>query len=255
MIRLLCFIVFWCTTQLFAQGNVAVECHGKVNADMTNLEGIYVINLKTENAAITDREGYFAIKAVVGDTLLLSSVQFKSTKKVLTPEDAKNTLFFVKMKPIMNELKEVIVRRYPNISAEAMGIIPYGQKKYTPAERKYYTATDLNAHASIGGLSGGSISADPLLNFLSGRTAMLKKELEVEKKETFIVQLESLFDQHHYVNILHIPSIYVKGFQYFAVENPKFTRVLETKNRTSIEFLLGELATQYLEIIVPKKEN
>ena len=27
--------------------------------------------------------------------------------------------------------------------------------------------------------TGGSISADPLLNFLSGRTAMLKKELEV----------------------------------------------------------------------------
>ena len=255
MIRLLCFIVFWCTTQLFAQGNVAVECHGKVNADMTNLEGIYVINLKTENASITDTQGYFSIKVAVGDTLLLSSVQFKSTKKVLTPEDVKSTLFFVKMKPIMNELKEVIVRRYPNISAEAMGIIPYGQKKYTPAERKYYTATDLNAHASIGGLSGGSISADPLLNLFSGRTAMLKKELEVEKKETFIVQLESLFDQHHYVNILHIPSIYVKGFQYFAVENPKFTRVLETKNRTSIEFLLGELATQYLEIIVPKKEN
>jgi hypothetical protein len=57
------------------------------------------------------------------------------------------------------------------------------------------------------------------------------------------------------VNTLHIPSDYVKGFLYFAVENPKFTRVLKTKNRTSIEFLLGELARQYLEIIVPKKEN
>ena len=255
MIRLVCFIVFWCTTQLFSQEKVAVECHGKVTADMTNLEGIYVINLKTENASITDKEGYFSIKGVAGDTLLLSAVQFKSTKFVLTPENLQSNLFFVKMRPIMNELKEVIVRRYPNISAEALGIIPYGQKKYTPAERKLATATDLKAHGSIGGLTGGSISADPFLNFLSGRTAMLKKELEVEKKETFIVQLESLFDQHHYVNILHIPAIYVKGFQYFAVENPKFTRVLETKNRTSIEFLLGELATQYLEIIVPKKEN
>ncbi|MEY4432463.1 MAG: hypothetical protein RLZZ44_593, partial [Bacteroidota bacterium] len=150
------------------------------------------------------------------------------------------------MKPIMNELKEVIVRRYPNISAEALGIIPYGQKKYTPAERKLATATSGRLNP---------MGLDPLLNYFSGRTAMLKKELEVEKKETFIVQLETLFDPHHYVNILHIPSIYVKGFLYFAVENPKFTRVLETKNRTSIEFLLGELATQYLEIIVPKKVN
>jgi hypothetical protein len=96
---------------------------------------------------------------------------------------------------------------------------------------------------------------DPLLNYFSGRTAMLKKELEVEKKEGYLIQLENLFDKNHYMNTLHIPSIYVKGFLYFAVENPKFTRVLETKNRISIEFLLVELARQYLEIIVPKKEN
>ncbi len=242
MIRLICFIVFWCTTQLFAQGNVPVECHGKVNADMTNLEGIYVINLKTENASITDREGYFSIKAAVGDTLLLSAYQFKSVKIALTPEHLQTNVFFVEMKPIMNELKEVVVSRYPNISAEALGIIPNGIKKYTPAERKLATASS-------------GFGLDPLLNLMSGRTNMLKKELEVEKKETFLAQLESMFDQNHLVNTLHIPTIYVKGFLYFAVENPKFTRVLETKNHTSIEFLLAELARQYLEIVVPKKEK
>ena len=209
---------------------------------MTNLEGIYVINLKTENASITDREGYFSIKAAVGDTLLLSAYQFKSVKIALTPEHLQTNVFFVEMKPIMNELKEVVVSRYPNISAEALGIIPNGIKKYTPAERKLATASS-------------GFGLDPLLNLMSGRTNMLKKELEVEKKETFLAQLESMFDQNHLVNTLHIPTIYVKGFLYFAVENPKFTRVLETKNHTSIEFLLAELARQYLEIVVPKKEK
>ena len=245
MIRLLYFIVLWCIAPLFAQEKGAVACRGKVNADMTNLEGIYVINLNTENAAITDAKGFFTINAKVGDSLLLSSVQFKSVTKAITSEDL-SSLFFVTMHPIMNELKEVIVRRYPNISAEALGIIPYGIKKYTPAERKLATA-------SSGSLN--PMGLDPLLNYFSGRTAMLKKELEVEKKETFLAQLEAMFDQNHLVNTLHIPSIYVKGFLYFAVENPKFTRVLETKNHTSIEFLLAELARQYLEIVVPKKEN
>ena len=127
MIRLICFIVFWCTTQLFGQSNIAVDCHGKVNADMSNLEGIYVINLNNENAAITDSKGFFRIKAIVGDSLLLSSVQFKSVKKVITAQDVQGTLFFVKMSPIMNELKEVVVKR-PTVSAESLGIIPYGQK-------------------------------------------------------------------------------------------------------------------------------
>ena len=240
MIRLICFILFWFTTQLFGQSNFVQECHGKVNADMSNLEGIYVINLTTENAAITDSKGYFTIKAAVGDSLLLSSVQFKSVKKAITTQDL-NNLFFVIMQPIMNELKEVVVKR-PTVSAESLGIIPYGQKKYTPAERKIFTAT-----------SGFGI--DPLLNLFSGRTAMLKKELEVEKKEGYLVQLENLFDNNHFVNTLQIPSDYVKGFLYYAVENPKFTRVLNTKNRTSIEFLMSELAVQYREIIAIKKSR
>jgi uncharacterized protein YcsI (UPF0317 family) len=96
---------------------------------------------------------------------------------------------------------------------------------------------------------------DPLLNYFSGRTAMLKKELEVEKKEGYLVQLENLFDNNHFVNTLQIPSDYVKGFLYYAVENPKFTRVLNTKNRTSIEFLMSELAVQYREIIAIKKSR
>jgi hypothetical protein len=242
MIRLLYFIVFWCIAPLFAQEKGAVACRGNVNADMTNLEGIYVINLNTENATITDSKGFFTINAKVGDSLLLSSVQFKSVTKAITSEDL-SSLFFVTMHPIMNELKEVVVKR-PSVSAESLGIIPYGQKKYTPAERKYATA-------SSGRLN--PLGLDPLLNYFSGRTAMLKKELEVEKKEGYLVQLENLFDKNHYVNTLHIPSDYVKGFLYFAVENPKFTRVLKTKNRTSIEFLMSELAAQYNEIIASKK--
>lgn len=242
MIRIICFIVFWCTTQLLGQTNIAIECHGKVNSDMSNLEGIYVINLNNENAAITDTKGYFSIKANVGDNLLFSSVQFKSVNKIISTEDLSN-LFFVNMHPIMNELREVVVKR-PSVSAESLGIIPYGQKKYTPAERKY-------AAASSGRLN--PMGLDPLLNYFSGRTAMLKKELEVEKKEGYLVQLENLFDKNHYVNTLHIPSDYVKGFLYFAVENPKFTRVLKTKNRTSIEFLMSELAVQYKEIIKANK--
>jgi hypothetical protein len=237
MIRLLYFIIFWCTTTLFGQNNGVIVCRGKVNAEMNDLEGIYVINLNTENAAITDVKGFFAIKASVGDSLLLSSVQFKSVTKVITAKDL-SSLFFVSMQPIMNELNEVVVKR-PTVSAESLGIIPYGQNKYTPAERKIFTAT-----------SGFGI--DPLLNLFSGRTTMLKKELEVEKKEGYLVQLENLFDNNHYVNTLHIPSDYVKGFMYFAVENPKFTRVLKTKNRTSIEFLMSELATQYIQIITPQ---
>ena len=255
MSKVVCIFFILVASKAFAQEPGPVKLSGKVIADMSNLEGVYVINLKTEKAAITEKGGYFSIPAVVGDTLMFSAVQFKGIRIVLTQKHFENDFLFVKMEPIMNQLKEVIVRRgYDNINAVSLGIIPKGQKSYTAAERKLYTATDLNASASLSGMAGGSISADPLLNFISGRTGMLKKQLEVEKKESYLKQLEKLFDIDHFVNRLKIPSEYVKGFEYFAVENIKFTKILDSKNITTIEFLLGELATKYNEIIASENK-
>ncbi|WP_431244109.1 hypothetical protein ACQ9BO_06880 [Flavobacterium sp. P21] len=167
----------------------------------------------------------------------------------MTADNFSDLNFTVKLSMVMHQLQEVVIRNYNGINAESLGIVPYGQKTYTQAERRLRTATALDAQANGGTMAGGSISADPLLNFFSGRTAMLKKEAEVEKKEAFMKLLERMFTIEHFVNVLKIPSEYVKGFEYYAVENDKFTVILNSKNKTSTEFLLAELATKYKEMI------
>ncbi|WP_414000165.1 hypothetical protein ACMDB5_06325 [Flavobacterium sp. W1B] len=245
---------------VFSSGNILGQVttgeivHGKVSNEVSDLEGIYVVNLKTEKGAITQKGGVFSIPAAVGDTLVFSGFQYKRVQIALTANHFENGFLLVHMQPIVNQLDEVVIRRYNNINAVSLGIIPSNQKSYTEAERKLYTATDLNASANAGGMLGGSVSADPLINFLSGRTAMLKKELEVEKKESYMKLLEKLFDRNHFVNRLKIPSDYVKGFEYFAVENEKFTKILASNNKTTTEFLLGELAIKYKEIIACENE-
>lgn len=242
-LRFLFLLVF--TTAAVAQGSVSPELKGMVNGDGFNVDGIYIINLATEKAAITDGEGYFVIPGLAGDTLLFSSVQYKSRRIVLMEEDFAKGLFFVKMTPIMNQLNEVVIRRYDNINAVSLGIIPENQISYTPAERKYATASSGKMNP---------MGFDPLINFLSGRTAMLKKEMKVEKKEFFIKELESMFDRSHFVDKLKIPADYVKGFEYYAVDNDRFTVILESKNKVITEFLLGELAVKYNEIIACENE-
>ena len=248
MTRALCVFFILIASAVMAQETIPVQLNGKVSTGLSNLEGVYVINLKTEKAAITDKDGYFSIPAAVGDTLMFSAIQFRAIKVNLTKIFFEQDLFSVKMMPIVNQLKEVIVKNYSNINAVSLGIIPKGQKSYTEAERKLYTATDLNASASLSGMAGGSVSADPLLNFLSGRTKMLKKELEVEKKESYLRKLENMFDMDYFMNKLKIPSEYVKGFEYYAVENEKFIKILNSNNKTVTEFLLGELAAKFNEI-------
>lgn len=237
------FFVLFATAAL-AQTTIHRKLRGRVRTDFATPEGFYVINLKTEQAEITDEGGYFSIVAVVGDTLLFSASQFKGIRVVLNSDDFGEKLFSVQMEPIMNQLNEVVIRRYNNINAVSLGIIPENQRSYTAAERKYETA-------SSGRLN--PMGFDPILNLISGRTAMLKKELIVEKKETYLTMLDEMFDKDHYIKKLKIPLDYVKGFKYYAVDNDKFTKILNQKNLTTTEFLLGELATKYKEIIA--REN
>jgi len=223
--------------------------NGKIAANTSDLEGVYVINAQTEAMTTTDETGAFSILAKEGDTLVFSSIQFKENKVLLIAENFSDLNFTVKLNMVMHQLQEVVIRNYNGINATSLGIIPQGQKKYTEAERKLHTATALNPTANAGSMAGGSISADPLLNFFSGRTAMLKKEVAVEKKEFFMKLLENMFSLDHFINRLQIPLEYVKGFEYYAVENDKFTVILNSKNKTSTEFLLAELAVKYKEII------
>ncbi len=228
-----------------AQEKANAKLNGKINANLNDLEGVYVVNLKTEKSVITEKGGFFSIAAHPGDTLLFSSMQLKGIQICLEPDDFKKELFFVKMDQMINQLPEVLVRRYDNINAVSLGIVPKGLKSYTPAERKYATASSGTMNP---------MGLDPLLNLFSGRTAMLKKEIEVEKKEFYLQKLDDMFDTHHFVDILKIPAEYIKGFEYYIVENDRFTTTLNSKNKTMTDFLMTQLAAKYNEIIACENE-
>lgn len=219
--------------------------NGKVSATVSELDGIYVINLRTEKTVLTEKGGYFVIPAAAGDTLVFTAVPIIGRRIGLTASDFEKELFFVRLEPMINPLDEVIIRQYKNINAEALGIIPKGQKKYTPAERKVATA-------SAGKMN--PMGLDPLLNWMTGRSAMLKKEVEIEKKEFWLQLLDEMYETKLFVDILHIPSDYVEGFRRYIVEDRRLVNSLKSKNKTMTTFIMGELAVEYNQIIACETE-
>lgn len=222
---------------------------GKVTAYSSNLDGIYVLNLSSKKETVTKEAGYFSIMVKEGDSIMFSSIQFKGKTVKVDSESFDTELFFVKLETMINQLDEVMVVQYKNINAYDLGIIPKPAKVYTPAERKLRTATGLDPKAGL----SSSLTIDPLFNMLSGRTAMLKKELEVEKKEKWMSQLEDLFDEDYFTQKLKIPTEHVKGFLYFAVENEKFVKTLGYRDKSMATFLLGEIAKKYIQNIDDEK--
>lgn len=234
-------ILFLALSQMtFAQTVSEKLIHGKIVVESGNLSGVSVINLVNEKSAVTDNNDDFYILAKAEDLLVFSSVNLEYYRRIIEEKDLKADVLIIKMTAKITKLKEVIVNKHPEINAVSLGISPKGVKKYTPAERKLATASSMKFNP---------MGFDPLINLLSGRTAMLKKELEVEKKEQLLSRIGTLFDAEYYIKTLKIPVDYIKGFQYYCIEDEKFANSLYSKNKTMSRFLIVPLAEKYNKII------
>jgi hypothetical protein len=212
---------------------------GKVMVDGALIENVNVANSANNTSVSTNQEGAFAIPVNIGDALVFSSVNLETKRKVIDAEDLTEAFIVVKMSASIIPLKEVKVNENTGITAENLGIIPQGQKKYSPAERRLHEATT----------GGGLVPLNPILNAISGRTTMLKKEVVAEKKERLLLRLDGWFEEKFYTNSLKIPQEYIKGFHYFLIEDTDFVRALKAKNKTLTKFLMSKLSLNYKETI------
>ena len=234
------FFLFLFCQVTFCQNNGEKLLHGKIVVESGNAGGVSIINLVNEKSTISDGNGDFFILAKAEDLLVFSSVNLEYYRRIIEEDDLKPEVLTIKMTAKITELEEVIVNKHPEINAVSLGISPKGIKHYTPAERRLYTAS--------------STPIDALLNIMSGRTEMLKKGIEVEKKERLLAKFDVLFENDYYTNTLKIPSDYIKGFQYYCIEDKKFAVSLGSKNKTMTMFLIVSLAEKYNEIIACENE-
>jgi len=223
---------------LFAQNDTIII--GIVKSENVSVEGIHVVNLVNEKTTVTNAKGEFSIEAKEDDLLVFSAIHLEYARKSISKLDYQTKSLTVIMTPKTNELDEVVLTEYKRINAKDLGIINYTPKKLTPAERRLYTAQ--------------SGVLDPLLNWISGRTKDLKEELEVEKKEGYLVLLNDMFEAKYFQETLKIPEIYIEGFKYYVVEEVAVVSPLLTNNKEQTSFILTKLALEFNEFLKDEKK-
>lgn len=217
-----------------AQNSGAIALQGRIVVDSIAVEAVNVLNVNTSKATTTNSSGTFTLFVNEGDVLFFSAVNLVTLQRRVSQADIKSGTIFVQMNANRIPLKEVIINENAQINAEALGIVSANQKHYTPAERKLYTARS--------GL------LDRPLNWISGRTAELKKGVVVERNQRALSKMEYLFEEKYYVETLKIPADYIKGFQYYCIEDAEFVTAVESKNKTLCMFLIITLAKNYNKI-------
>ena len=237
----------------FGQATGEKLIHGKIILESGSVAGVNIVNLVNEKSAISDSNGDFFILAKADDLLVFSSVNLEYYRRSIEEEDLKPEILIIKLMAKTTELDEVVVNKHSEINAVDLGISPSGIKHRTQMERRLYTAGDFKP-IDLLGLLGGSLDVDAFLNSVNGRTAMTKKLIKLENEISLLEKTDLLFEDEYYINTLKIPSEYIKGFQYYIVENEKFITVLKSKNKTKIEFVMVSLAEKYNLIIAAENK-
>ena len=245
MQRLLWYLLILFSFCGFSQNQIVFK--GKIISDATDIEGVLIRNISSKQETYSYRGGYFSINGKQNDTLMFSAFNLKATMHIIKDKDFGDNLIFIPMPLNRTELKELAIIDYKSINAVSLGIVPKGQKTYTPAERKLLTAGQFKWYSPLL-IPVGGMSVDGLINAISGRTNRLKKEVEVEKKELLQIKLANKYDANYIINTLKIPEEYVEGFMFYASDNQRFADAIKIKNYTMATFILSELATKYREL-------
>ncbi|AJA68007.1 hypothetical protein HX038_01275 [Myroides odoratimimus] len=213
---------------------------GKLVTRGGDLDGTVVTNINRSKTTLADKKGYFDIYGEPQDTIRFSSVYHMEYTYVIAEADIKGGVLLFPLEPLPDlstRLNEILITK---VDAGGQGFTNKYTKRYTPAERKLRTATT------------GIL--DPLVNLLSGRTAMLKKNLAYEREDFRVSKLLNTIDEERLVEYYKIPPDYVESFAYYAVSREEIrdivnATIIDTK---FLERMIAPIVLDFLEMVKTK---
>ncbi|MFP9099448.1 hypothetical protein ACLI09_10365 [Flavobacterium sp. RHBU_24] len=217
------------TASGYSQGRT--DFHGVVNTSGAVAAGVFIINKTTGAEVKSDAKGAFTIPAKAGDQIVVYSTYTEVREFAVTAAALAANPYEMEVIPKATELKEVVIT---DMNPENMGLVPKGQKQYTVAERRLYTAKS-------------GMGLDQLINVLSGRMRMLKQAVATEKKQALMDSLDSLFTDEELAGF-GLPRETARGFLYYAVEDPRVADAIKDNNESLVKLLLMELSQSYLKL-------
>lgn len=244
-----------CLISVFTLQAQNVQIKGQIIND-GDLEGIHIINKTAYRYATTDAKGFFTVQGKLSDSLYFSSIQHQPKTIVLSAKDISSKTITVTLLESINELEEVVIGTLltGDLNADIgnsddkrpldfydLGIPGYTGPRMNLVERRLNEANHGKLFPTVG--IGFSLNFYKLLNMISGRTKMLKKQVKLDKDKSAISRIKEtlgpLFFSTHDLN-----KDKRMEFYYFCADSPDFQE--RCLNRSDVEIL------EYLDEKLPK---
>ncbi len=224
----------------------SVEISGKVIVEDDDIEGIHVINKTANKFTITQENGTFRIPVNLNDTIIFSAIKYKPKEVIINVEIIKTKILTVYLNELINQLEEVIVGKVltgnllsdvesidvkRDINFYDLGIPGYTGKPLTLTQIRYNEATT----------GGGFIPINPILNYFSGRTKMLKNQMKLEKLSDCMARIRGKLSKSFF-ETNELDDAYHEEFFIYCMEDEEFSSICRLKNDLhTLDFLKQKL--------------
>ncbi|MCL5247092.1 carboxypeptidase-like regulatory domain-containing protein [Cellulophaga sp. 20_2_10] len=241
MRKLYFFLFLTVLTQVSTAQEKIVQLKGIVVAQEQEVLGVYVLNKSTKKGTITTKSGSFSIPVRLQDTIEFSAIQFKNREISITQKILDLKSYIINLDETLEELDEVVLDNRTFITAKSLGL-PNADVEVLPlAERELFSANNGDNYMSL----------DPLINFLSGRTKMLKDRIKRDDLYARSKELRSRYVDSIFFNNLKIPVDRIDEFMLYCEYDPRFKGISNTKN----ELVVWDFLRQKSELFLNFKED
>ncbi|MCM5662102.1 hypothetical protein [Galbibacter mesophilus] len=197
-------------------------------------KGYTVVNFSNNKEGWRE-ENYYIINVLIGDELYISSNEFDNFYLTVTPEELKKEFLQINIDKEVIPLEEIVLTDQKLSYGTFTDYIP---KTHTPAERRLKTATKMYYPGD-----GLSLSLDPLLNAISGRTKKLKNRLKGETASFDVIFLEGNFKEF-ILKQLEVPHQDFGSFTYFVADHNE--GIYKVEDPKKVELILRQNYLQFL---------
>ncbi|WP_348813399.1 hypothetical protein [Flavobacterium maritimum] len=216
----------------FGQIGLRKNLHGQVVNDSLRVDNGYVFNINAKTRTYIGSDGFFDISAKAKDTLLISSLAFKSKRVILTQENLSFPLLVVKLQLFENKLSEVVIPNRKDLNpipANTQGVV---DREYFDDSKSSPKNTTMHPHSIENGMDFVRIFKDVSKLFK-------KQSPEVIARQDFQEYATNSLEPYFFTDILKLRDDEIGLFLIFCEIDPKSKTLMNPEDKFQlIDFLI-----------------
>ncbi|GAA4276810.1 peptidase associated/transthyretin-like domain-containing protein [Aquimarina mytili] len=240
-------IVFVTLITFYGYSQEITILHGKIVVDALQPEAIHILNQTQNLGVISNRDGFFAIRAKQGDTIVVSSIQYALKRYVVQQKDLHTDDFEIRLEMAVNELEEVRISQYTlsgKLENDILNIPTHTENLpfWNAAELKRMgVGTFDDAQSPVQNLVLNDEMSATQVDFMAiGKIigGLFKNGNKIKIKETPIT-ITDLYSQEFFIEGLRIPEEEYYNFLDYLNEQPGIMLALQSPDKLkTLEYIL-----------------